>query len=134
MKDCFALLNEPRRPWLEPQALKQKFLALSGPLHPERVHGAGETQKREAQQHYAELNAAYNRLRDPKDRLLHLLELELGARPKDVKQIPSELIPLFSEINQVCREADALLAKKSNTTSPLLKVELFEGGQESTEK
>ena len=134
MKDSFALFNEPRRPWLEPEALKQKFLALSAQLHPDRVHGAGEAQKKEAQERYAELNAAYNRLRDPKERLSHLLELELGARPQDVQRIPDGLISLFSEINQSCRETDALLAEKDKVTSPLLKVQIFDRAQEQSQK
>jgi hypothetical protein len=40
MQDAFALLNEPRRPWLEAEALKQKFLALSSAVHPDRVSAA----------------------------------------------------------------------------------------------
>jgi len=134
MTDCFELLEEYRRPWLEPEALKQKFLSLSAQLHPDRVHGATDSEKREAQQRFAELNAAYNRLREPKDRLLHLLELELGARPRDVREIPGELISLFSEINQSCKETDALLAEKTRVASPLLKVQIFDRAQEQSQK
>jgi len=132
--DCFALLGEPRRPWLDPESLKQKFLALSAQLHPDRVHNASATEKAGAQQRYTEINAAFNRLRDPKERLLHLLELELGARPKDVQRIPAALIAVFNEINQVCRDADALLSEKRQITSPLLQVQFFERSQECTER
>ena len=134
MNDCFALLNEPRRPWLDPEALKQKFLALSSQLHPDRVHGEAQAEKIAAQQRYAEINAAYNLLRDPKERLLHLLELEQGAKPKDVQRIPPELISFFNELNQMCREADALLVEKSTVTSPLLMVQMFDRSQECTER
>ena len=132
--DCFALLGEPRRPWLDPESLKQKFLALSTQLHPDRVHNANATEKAAAQQRFTEINAAFNRLRDPKERLLHLLELELGARPKDVQRIPAALIAVFNEINQVCRDADALLSEKLQITSPLLQVQFFERSQECTER
>jgi len=132
--DFFALLGEPRRPWLDPESLKQKFLALSAQLHPDRVHNADPADKAAAQKRFTELNAAFNRLRDPKERLSHLLELELGARPKQVARIPNELIAAFTEVNQACRDADALLAEKRRTTSPLLQVQLFERCQDCAER
>jgi len=134
MTDYFALLKEQRRPWLDPDLLKQKFLALSAEVHPDRVHGADESEKRAAQERYAELNAAYNCLREPKERLGHLLELETGAKPKQVQNVPSDLMNAFMEITNVCRGADAFLAERNATTSPLLKLQLFESGQEWTEK
>jgi len=132
--DCFALLGEPRRPWLDPESLKQKFLALSAQLHPDRVHNADHADKAAAQKRFAELNAAFNRLRDPKERLSHLLELESGAPPKQVARIPPALIVAFTEVNQACRDADALLAEKRRTTSPLLQVQLFERCQDCSER
>src|SRR5437899_9335984 len=134
MTDYFALLREQRRPWIDVDLLKQKFLALSAEVHPDRVHGAGESEKRAAQERYAELNAAYNCLREPKERLVHLLELETGAKPKQVQNVPSDLMDAFMEITNVCRGADAFLAEKTATASPLLKLQLFERGQEWTEK
>jgi DnaJ-domain-containing protein 1 len=134
MTDYFALLKEQRRPWIDPELLKQKFLALSAEVHPDRVHSADESQKRAAQERYAELNAAYNCLREPKERLAHLLELETGAKPKQVQNVPSDLMDAFMEITNVCRGADAFLAEKTATTSPLLRLQLFERGQEWTEK
>ena len=76
MADYFALLNEPRRPLLDADLLKQKFLALASDAHPDRAHNASESEKAEVTQRYAQLNAAYNCLAEPKLRLLHLLELE----------------------------------------------------------
>jgi curved DNA-binding protein CbpA len=128
--DCFALLNEPRRPWINPEALKKKFLTLSAEVHPDRVHSAGESEKSAAQKRYTELNAAYNRLREPKERLLHLLELELGSKPAQVQPIPPDLLNLFMEIGQLTRQADSFLAEKAKTTSSLLQVQLFEKSQE----
>lgn len=130
MTDYFALLNEPRRPWLDSELLKQKFLAASATVHPDRVHNLGETERAAAQERYTELNAAYNSLREPKERLHHLLELELGALPKDVQRIPSELMDLSLEVGQACREADAFLFEKAKVTSPLLQVTFFERSQE----
>lgn len=134
MTDNFALLDEPRRPWLEVDLLKQKFLALASAAHPDRVHGASESERAEATQRYTQLNAAYNCLAEPKLRLLHLLELELGAKPKDIQQIPAALADLFAEVANSCRSADGFLAEKSQATSPLVQVQLFERGQDWVEK
>jgi DnaJ-domain-containing protein 1 len=133
MTDNFTLLNEPRRPWLDADLLKQKFLALSANLHPDKIHSASDAEKNVAAKKFAELNAAYNCLLEPKSRLLHLLELELDAKPKDIQTIPSALADLFAEVSMVCRSADGFLAERSKVTSPLLQVQLFERGQDWVE-
>jgi DnaJ-domain-containing protein 1 len=134
MPDYFALLNEPRRPWLEADLLKQKFLAQSGSLHPDKIHLASDADKNVAAKQFAELNTAYNCLAEPKTRLLHLLALEMGAKPKDIQQIPKSLADLFAEVADACKSVDNFLAEKSNATSPLLQVQLFERGQDWVEK
>ena len=96
MTDHFALLNEPRRPWLEPELLKAKFLKLAAEAHPDKQHGSSEAEKSPANRRYAELSAAYNCLAEPKSRLLRPIELELGAKPKDVQQIPPPPSPICS--------------------------------------
>jgi DnaJ-domain-containing protein 1 len=134
MTDCFSLLGEPRRPWLDPEILKQKFLSLSTTLHPDRVHGLDEQPRREAEQRYSELNAAYHCLRDPRDRIRHLLELELGPRSKSVQRVPSDLMDLSIATGDACRQADAFLAQQSTITSPLLKAQSFERAQAFSDK
>ena len=134
MLDYFALLDEPRRPWLDAEPLKEKFLTLSATVHPDRVHNLSESERAAAQERYTELNAAYQCLREPKERLHHLLELERGAQPKDVQRIPSELMDLSLEIGRACREADGLLAEKAKASSPLILVKLFERSQDFTDK
>ncbi len=134
MTDYFALLDEPRRPWVDPELLKAKFLARAAELHPDRVHGAGEPKKAAAAQRYVELNSAFNCLREPKDRLRHLLELELGRKPEDLQEIPTDLADLFIEVAQLCRQANAFLAERARVGSPVLRVRLFERGQEWAER
>lgn len=134
MTDYFVLLNEPRRPWLDPDSLKQKFLALAAEIHPDKKPGASETEKLAANRRYAELNAAYHCLAEPKSRLLHLLELELDAKPGDIQQIPSVLADLFAEVATTCRSADGFLTEKNKVASPLLQVQLFERAQEGAEQ
>ena len=128
--DHFALLNEPRRPWLEADLLKQKFLALSSEMHPDRSHEAGAAAREAATRRFAELNAAWQCPREPKDRLGHLLELELGARPADAQDTPAPAMNLFFETGRLCREADAFLAAKEKTSSPLLRAQMFGRGME----
>lgn len=134
MTDYFALLDEPRSPWIEPDSLKQKFLSRSAQVHPDRVHNATPTEKDAAQTQYTELNAAYTTLREPKNCLRHFLELETGAKPKEVQTIPQSLMDQFFSVAQVCREADTFLARKTTVSSPLLHVQLFEQGQTHSEK
>lgn len=132
MTDCFELLSEPRRPWLDDDALKSRFLERSGPVHPDRVHGAPQQERDAATSRYADLNAAYNRLREPRDRLLHLLELESGSAPGDIQRIPPGTMDLFVEIGQACRDCDAFLTSRSGppTTSPMLKLKAMREGLE----
>ncbi len=134
MTDYFVLLAETRRPWLDPEALKSNFLALAAKAHPDKKGQTNESETVVANQRYAELNAAYHCLAEPKLRLRHLLELELGTKPSDVQQIPPALADLFAEVATMCRNADAFLVEKSKITSPLLQVQLFERAQEWIEQ
>lgn len=134
MTDYFALFDESRRPRLDADSLKAKFLALSATVHPDKVHSTSPAEKDASSKRFAELNAAYNCLREPKERLRHLLELELGSKPKDLQQIPSDLADLFMEIGALCRQTDGFLAEKAKVSSPLLLAQLFERGQEWADK
>ncbi|HEX9045436.1 MAG TPA: hypothetical protein VF988_00300 [Verrucomicrobiae bacterium] len=134
MPDYFKLLQESRRPWLEAAALKQKFLTLSASAHPDKLHAGGDAEKTAATKSFAELNAAYTCLAEPKSRLLHLLELELGAKPKDIQEIPTALADLFAEVATTCRNADVFLSEKARISSPLVQVQFFERSQEWVEK
>ncbi len=132
--DAFALLGEPRRPWLDPERLKESFRALSNASHPDRVHGAPEAERAAATARYAELNAAYQLLREPKDRLVHLYELEAGQPPKDIQRIPPGTMDLFVEIGQLCRDCDSHLGQQSGVTSPMLKLKALQASLEWAEK
>lgn len=134
MMDYFALLGEPRRPWLDPEALMTKFLTLSTAVHPDRVHNAPPAEKDAATRRYAELNAAHTCLRDPKARLLHLLELEMGHRPPGIEQAPADAMEFFMQVSQLCREVDQFQSERGSITSPILKVKSFEQGLALTER
>jgi DnaJ-domain-containing protein 1 len=127
--DYFALLGEPRQPWLDAEELKSRFFALSASVHPDRVHGLSPGERKSAQERSTELNAAYACLREPKERLRHLIELHTGSKPAQVQQVPEELVDLFFQIGRDCRVADEFLKRKATITSPLLLAGLFEEGQ-----
>jgi curved DNA-binding protein CbpA len=133
MTDHFAVLGEPRFPWLDASALKEKFLALSATAHPDRLATVPEIDQQAANARYAELSAAYQCLKNPRSRLQHLLELELGTRPAGIERSPADM-ELFMEAGQLCREVDAFLAERARTTSPLSKARMFARGLEWTQR
>jgi curved DNA-binding protein CbpA len=133
MLDYFVLLQAPRRPWLDLELLKQNFFALSAQLHPDRTHNASAEEKITANRDFTDLNAAWQCLREPKERLAHLLELETGARPANTQDVPAAAMDLFFEVGRVCREADVFLATKAKTSSPILQAGMFAQGMQLTE-
>lgn len=134
MTDHFALLEEPRRPWPDLDALQARFLKLSSTVHPDRVHGAPAPEREAATRHYAELNVAHASLRETKTRLLHLLELESGRRPSGIEPPPADALEHFMAVSRVCREIDQFKIERDGVSSPMLKVKLFQRGLALTEE
>lgn len=134
MIDAFALLGEARRPWIDTEELKARFRQLSSGLHPDRLVNASAEERAAANERYAGLNAAYNTLREPKDRLLHLLQLESSSPPRDIQRIPPGTMDLFVEVGQACRDCDAFLPRLTAATSPMLKLQVMREGLEWTDK
>ena len=129
MTDHFLLMNEQRRPWLDADSLKKKFLALSAETHPDKIHTATNAEKDAAARRFAELNAAFNCLRETNSRLRHLIELETGRKAVDLQQMPNDLADLFMEVGALCRRVDSFLKEKAAVSSPLLLAQLFERSQ-----
>lgn len=134
MVDYFALLNFPRTPWIDPTEVQKRFLELSAPAHPDRAHNLGAAEIVAANEKFAELNKAFVTLRDPKERLHHLLALEMGNTPSATQNIPNELIELFARVGQTCRKVDEFLAERNRTTSPMLQAQLFAQGLDWTDQ
>ena len=123
MTDAFALLDEPRQPWLEVEALKTKFLTRSAATHPDKF--TDPTEKETAQTRFADLNSAHEILRDPKRRLQHLLTLERGHKPDEVHDILSATADLFQQVGQLLRDVDPFLVQREAETSPILKAQTY---------
>ena len=89
MTDYFALLGQPRKPWLDPEQLKQKYHELARQSHPDK-----------------NVNEAYRTLADAKSRLQHLLALEGVALSASSNEIPQELTDLFMAIAPALNKID----------------------------
>ncbi len=134
MLDAFKLCGEIRRPWIEADSLKEKFLRISSEFHPDRFHGMPSAEKEAATAEYADLNAAFTLLREPRDRLAHLLHLERGTPPRDIQRIPPGTMDLFIEVGQLCRDVDAHLAASAGADSPMLRLGRLRAGLEWVER
>ena len=124
MRDFFAVLDETRRPWLEPDRLKATFLRLSSEVHPDRLHTAPPKERKTANQRHIEINAAYSCLVGLKERLSHLVLLETGRPSRKVESIPADIAERFIAVGRICGEADRLLARAGEVVSPVVKVEI----------
>ncbi|HEX8077451.1 MAG TPA: DnaJ domain-containing protein [Chthoniobacterales bacterium] len=112
MTDYFALLEQPRVPWLDPAELKEVFHRKTLQQHPDSAPGDENA--------FAELNEAYQVLRDPKRRLHHLLTLENCAPPAN-QTVPADLQELFLQIGALNQETTQLLVKMRAASNPLSK-------------
>ncbi|HEV2095801.1 MAG TPA: DnaJ domain-containing protein [Chthoniobacterales bacterium] len=114
MTDYFALLDLPRRPWLDEEEVKRQFHSFSRTLHPDaqnnRIPVAVETPS------FHDLNEAYGVLRDPRQRLRHFLALVEGPT---VGAMAGELQDLFASICEVMHAADRLLERHAATQGVL---------------
>src|SRR4051812_36678624 len=112
MTDYFALLEQPRAPWLDQATLKELFHRKTLEQHPDSAPGAEST--------FAQLNEAYQVLQDPKRRLHHLLSLQNCAPPAN-QAVPPDLQELFLQIGALNQSATQLLAKMRAASNPLSK-------------
>jgi curved DNA-binding protein CbpA len=112
MTDYFAVLEQPRAPWLDPSALKEAYHRKTLQTHPD-------TAAPERGNDFAELNEAYHLLQDPKRRLHHLLVLENCAPSSANQTIPGELQDLFLLIGASSQRANLLLEKIRTTSNAL---------------
>ncbi|MDQ3313672.1 MAG: DnaJ domain-containing protein [Verrucomicrobiota bacterium] len=118
MTDYFVLLGQCRSPWLDPEELKQAFHAKTLRQHPDVQ---GERQNDRSEGAFAELNEAYQALRDPKRRLHHLLNLEGNAVNAQTAAIPRDLEALFPTIAELTHAVDALAQRLAATSNQLVR-------------
>lgn len=112
MSDHFAVLGEPRRPFLDPGRIKETFHRLSRERHPDQAGGGAEA--------FADLNLAQETLRDPKTRLRHLLALEFPEAPTaGPAVVPASLADDFAPVLGLLQRVDAFRPQKEAATGAL---------------
>ena len=112
MTDYFALLGQPRAPWLDAAELKEAFHRKTLQTHPD-VAASNTTGD------FALLNEAYQTLQDPKRRLHHLLTLENSPPSSAPQPIPAELADLFPVMGTMTQRANVLFQKMEATSNTL---------------
>jgi curved DNA-binding protein CbpA len=133
MIDYFALLDQPRAPWLDPDELKEAYHKKTLQMHPDaQTDWAAETDAS-----FANLNEAHQVLQDPKRRLHHLLSLQ-GCAPSSADQtVPAQLHDLFPRLGALTQRADSLLGEIRATSNALsrslLKSQILELQNETKE-
>lgn len=87
MTDAFALLQLPRRPWLDTDEVRAAFQRLAASAHPDRSGSTAD---------FTELTRAYETLRDPAPRLRHFLALEQPGLAAG--EVPADLVDWFPRV------------------------------------
>ncbi len=110
MTDYFALLDQPRQPWLDLESVKRAFHEKSRRAHPD----AGGTEAA-----FAQLNEAYQVLQTPRRRLQHLLALADHSATTAGEPIASDIAALFPEVAMATQTAEAVRQKLVAASNPL---------------
>jgi len=131
MIDPFAVLDQPRRPWLDQEQLKQKHHDFARSEHPdlERPADTSSGGGTNPPSTLAAVNEAYRILSSPRLRLQYLLTLEDASgdvrhrtdSPWRESKIDAagEMADLFMEAATLVQDVDAVIAKRNNATSAL---------------
>ena len=122
MPDHFAALDQPRRPWLDTDALKEFFHRASATWHPD-VAGSGDAAR------FAAVTAAYSALRDPVSRLRHLLELEAPGQLAGPLAVPPDFADLFMRLAEFRQALNAFQKRESAAGHGLARALLAEERQ-----
>ncbi len=105
-KNHYELLGLSKCYALDPAALEKSYLALQQAIHPDRFASAGETQKRLAMQLAAQVNEAFQTLRDPGRRaayLCHLAGVDVALESNTA--MPADFLMLQMEWREALDEA-----------------------------
>ncbi len=108
--DAFASLGLPRRLALSLDEIEARWRELSREAHPDAATGNAD--------HAAEINRAYEVLRNAGSRLRHWLELNGVDIPRNAS-IDEDLMTQFGEVGAVIASADAFLIKKKAASSAI---------------
>ena len=117
MIDFFAVFGLEPRPVIDAGVLGNLFASKSKTSHPDRA----------ADGDFATLNQAFNTLRDPASRILHLLALS-GDEPR-FKAASAGVSAWFGQVANGLQRFDRMFQPLSQETSSLLRAVRFREGQ-----
>jgi curved DNA-binding protein CbpA len=109
MTDYFAVLGFARRPAIDENALKTAYFRKSEKLHPDR----------DGENDFSVVNAAFQILSNPAQRLQHLVRLEFGE--SGAGKIGADLGKLFGRVAFLAHKADEETGTSAAHDSPLLR-------------
>jgi hypothetical protein len=109
MEDAFAVFGIRRKPVIQEEALRERYLKLSVDRHPDASGGKDED--------FHLVQEAYKTLRDPAMRLLHLLELTFPEHQRDSGHAPHA--ELFLRAGNAVQAARAVWQRFEKTSSAL---------------
>ena len=115
MRDLFAVLGEPRQPWVDLEKLEERYKQLSLTTHPDRLAVPATND-----QPFSGISEAYRVLKDPKQRIQHLLQLEGHAAGKE-NSVPQSLLPLFSQIGDFIARITNLWQRRGESSNAISK-------------
>jgi curved DNA-binding protein CbpA len=119
MTDHFAVLRQARRPWLDPERLKQKYQQLALNEHPDRKGRRTKEQSTSEPVTFTDVTEAYRVLSNPKLRVNHLLSITGEDIDFETSSVTAELADVFMGAATLVLEIDALLQKRQAATSAL---------------
>ncbi|MDH4477037.1 MAG: J domain-containing protein [Verrucomicrobiaceae bacterium] len=113
MMDAFERLGLERGAVLDEEVLKAAWIEQGRAVHPDQAGGDAMLS--------AEVNAAYEVLREPETRLKHLLEVEFPEASAMWATVPMEeaLMQVFMKLGPVLQRVEAFAKKKAAATSAL---------------
>ncbi len=107
--DYFELFGLPRAYDLDTSGLHRKYLALARATHPDVTSGSGsETLRQNVLQINAELNEAYETLKDPVQRASYLLKLSGGPSAAEDKTVPGNVLGEVMMLREEVEEAESV--------------------------
>ena len=119
----FKILGLPVQPCIDESALKANYLKLSVSVHPDRE--GGHPDEDPEQPDAALVNEAQRILSHTPSRLKHLLTLQTGSAPGNLRQVPDELGDFFMEIGALLHKLDTIIKDKPGEDASELSRILF---------
>jgi molecular chaperone HscB len=105
--DYFDLLSVPKLYAIDESTLSTAFRAIARSVHPDRFGGEREEVHRLATRLSAEINQAFNVLKDPVRRADYMLELAGGPGAAELREVPEGLLAEVMMLREQIDEAKA---------------------------